>query len=200
MEEARMMMTRTSGFIIGCILFLGGSSSAKAQALEIETHLNQGVVVGGSAYGYSTGLGGGIRLGLMLGERVGLMFGLDAGGSHSEGYSGNNSSVVVSVPLELKVYLRQVRAKRFVPLIRLGGGYSHSSYESETMAYAYHSFSALGAVGVQYFFTDEIGLGFDAGLAYGRSFSGSNNDFTSDMDEDGWSLVGAWRMGLVFRI
>lgn len=205
-------MTRKETFIfavaISISILLGVLASSTAFArpkIELETTLSGQITVPyGAGVGYAFGAPGfGTLVGLGLGQRAVILTGLGFSAGEYENDNVSSAYLSLSVPLFLKLYLRQLGAGKVVPTVRVGGAYSFltgcfsSSSDCGDQAWAAHRVQASAAFGLMYFFNANLALGLEAGLSYGRSFQEESSIYTVG---EGWSLGADWRAGLLLRI
>ena len=185
-------------FVAGILVALLGPRRGQAQALEIETNMNQSI----TNYGYAAlATGGGARLGLPLGKRTVLLTGLDLSVTGQSNTYKKNESYSLHIPLELKVYLSEPASKKLVPSLRVGLAYSRQSnvdgeYETEFNMYG---LQGLAGAGLSYFFTPNVALSSGFNILYGRS-STEDNYYGGGGGSEYWTLDLGWRMGVLFRV
>jgi hypothetical protein len=200
--------------VVGLILLFGAARAEAEVGLELEANLlgHQGVTSGGTGPAPGS-IGGGVLLGIPLGRRIVLQGGLEVSGGAGESNGVRSESYSLVVPLRLKAYLREPRAGRIVPLLRIGAAYGRGSgtYESAhagglgsvglgsvgfvSQDYVSHAVQGTGAVGVAYFVTESLGIGMDAGVTYSRWYS--TMDYAGS---SGWGINASWQASLVLRI
>ncbi len=107
----------------------------------------------------------------------------------------------LTVPLMLKVYVREPAERKLVPVVRVGAAYhrfsgSVSEGVIDPSSFETHDLELVGSVGVIYFVTSQLGLGIDAGIAYERRLASEGAYFP----ESAWSVSASWRASLVLRL
>jgi hypothetical protein len=195
-----MQTTRAALVMAMGVVLLVGRVAAAEPAVELEMN------IAGRAGTGMAGSGGGGLIGVPLGQRTVLMTGLELSGYGNDQSSGWS----VSVPLQLKVYIRAPAERRLVPVLRLGGGYSRWSTSNsvsdlvtgETWRFdeTSHHLQAGGSLGVVYFITRQLGLGMDAGVVYDRRIGGDTKGSLLSSSSIDWSVAARWGASLVVRL
>jgi hypothetical protein len=148
------------------------------------------------------GGGGGLGVGLHLTDRLVLVLG--ATGAYGEGHfdQDRNESVTVSVPVDLKLYLRHPRAGTIAPTVRLGVAYAYQRESWTALAAAdarseWHMLAVRGLLGAEYLVTPRVGINVEGGVVGAKAVSSS----TSPLYRGGYRSVGfTWLAGLVLHL
>ncbi len=182
-------MKQIGAFTVAALLLLG--SGVAGASVELEATLS-GRPAGVGGFLGGTGAGG--MIGLPLGTRTVLMTGLDVLGVH-----GRLDGWALSVPLQLKVYLRSPAERKVLPVFRVGLVYSRTSGAASGFGgddFVTHDLEVDGTLGLTYFVTEHLGLGVDAGIAYARRLGVQGWEYAPG----GWSVAALWRTSLVLRL
>jgi hypothetical protein len=191
------LLLLSSLFAVVAVIPSSFATPARAQTFELEAAYE--------AYGAA------FRAGVALGDRLVVQAGAGfttARASYDAppgiGILGaTESALALAVPLDVKIYLTEVRAGAVAPVVRVEARYEHTSFAQSTTNGAYVALLA----GAQYMVTDILGILLEGGLDYGMAWTepsypsgfgglGGLGDLTTQTE----TFRFRWRAGLVLRM